>query len=231
MYEKNDFRFENKYFISEKEMIILENRLKNIMSLDKNLNGKYSIESLYFDDQYNTAFNEKMNGISIRSKFRARFYNGNKDFSNLEIKHKNGHYVAKKRVFLTKDELSLIAAKNYSFMKNRLENEVFKNFYSIHTKKNIRPVVNVVYDRTAYTYKSGNVRITFDKNLRAAKPNSNIFYNVFPEGPKVNPIILEVKYNNFIPSVISELLGGIIISNRTSISKFCLCLLKLEGGI
>ena len=52
--------------------------------------GRYKIRSIYFDDYWNTAYEEKLMGISDRKKYRIRFYNDQDDVIHLECKRKSG---------------------------------------------------------------------------------------------------------------------------------------------
>jgi len=96
----------------------------------------------------------------------------------------------------------------------------------------LKPKVIVDYIREAYTLRSFNVRITFDKHLSAGINSVDIFdnnlitVNVFP-----NPvIIMEIKYNEFLPANIRALLQ-ISSGENAAISKYVLCrVLKLQRG-
>ena len=71
----------------------------------------------------------------------------------------------------------------------------------------LRPKVIVAYERKAYVYEPGNVRITFDRNVRASSRvedfgKKNISYDFLREYDKV----LEVKYDEFIPEFLVQLL-------------------------
>lgn len=72
-----EYRSENKYYVSKNDIIILNRRLKNIMSLDKNIieENTYNIRSVYFDDYKDSFFNETEAGVNERLKVRIRIYN------------------------------------------------------------------------------------------------------------------------------------------------------------
>jgi hypothetical protein len=61
------FRHELKYIISTAEQLLVKNRIKGLMSVDKHVgeSGKYNIRSLYFDDYYNRCFYENENGTRV----------------------------------------------------------------------------------------------------------------------------------------------------------------------
>ena len=64
--KKEHFRNEWKYLISTSEKEVLNLRMKPLMKLDPHAeNGGYLIRSLYFDDYWNSAYEEKESGKSF----------------------------------------------------------------------------------------------------------------------------------------------------------------------
>ena len=48
-----EYRVENKYLVSEKDLVVLQGRLQSIISTDiHQVDGSYRIRSLYFDDEW-----------------------------------------------------------------------------------------------------------------------------------------------------------------------------------
>lgn len=93
----------------------------------------------------------------------------------------------------------------------------------------LRPKIIVEYDRSAYTFSTGNVRITFDRNIRTCEEvqgflDDQYSYMMLWEGNRV----LEIKYDAFLPGFIAQLLenGNMI---QTSYSKYRLCREKVEA--
>ena len=84
-----------------------------------------------------------------------------------------------------------------------------QELYCKMKSQQLRPRVLVSYVREPYVYKAGNVRVTFDSDIR-----STLFHRGFLEeavtdiGVAGNPgeMILEVKYDAFLPEVIQSLL-------------------------
>ena len=69
--KKERFRNEWKYLISTSEKEVLNLRMKPLMKLDPHAeNGGYLIRSLYFDDYWNSAYEEKESGVLMRKKYR-----------------------------------------------------------------------------------------------------------------------------------------------------------------
>ena len=87
------------------------------------------------------------------------------------------------------------------------------------------PAVIVDYERSAFVYDICNVRITFDRNVFASRDYSRMFDPTLTGRPALdkNMHILEIKYDEFLPDEIKEVLGGLNL-NRTSSSKYAMCL-------
>lgn len=219
-------RYELKYFISEGEYVDLSQRLKNIMPLDsyaaKN-GGGYHLRSLYFDDIYNTAMWEKQDGVMIRKKFRIRTYNY-KDYDiKLEKKMKFDQMTGKASVELSKEACDSILRNDWRNIRLGVD-PVLDEFYADMRTRLLKPVVIVDYDREAYTYNAGNVRITFDRFLHSGQFDHNLFSKHNTTVPVLPPgiMILEVKYDNFLPPHIKAILST-VKGTRSAISKYALC--------
>lgn len=91
----------------------------------------------------------------------------------------------------------------------------------------LTPKVIVSYERSAYLFESGNVRITFDRNITAGKDfrrfgkKKMILTNTESEG------ILEVKYDQFLPTFIEQMLETGNLQEEAH-SKYCLCRQALD---
>ena len=87
---KERFRHELKYLISYAQKADLNVRMAPLLGLDKHAgNGGYMIRSLYFDDYWNTAYQEKVDGVLLRKKYRIRIYDYSDRVIKLERKHKS----------------------------------------------------------------------------------------------------------------------------------------------
>ena len=227
--EKKNYRHEKKYFISQATYHILRQRLKAAMRPDENSeNGQYVITSLYFDDAYLTAYNDKQAGLSQRKKFRIRVYNHSAKVIKLEQKMKDGDYTHKTSVRITEDEYRKMLVGDYAFLsEERFADTAGADFFASDSTVRLHPSANVEYIREAYVCPAGNVRITFDMKLASGldadiTKDDGRFFRIFDD----NTIILEVKYDEFIPEYIRELLGGLGLQ-RDSASKYVYCVDKL----
>lgn len=223
MHERN-FRYERKYYVDKYIAQILKQRLSCVMPLDEHSNGQYLISSLYFDDCYNTSFFQKINSVTCRNKLRVRYYNGDENKLKLECKYKQEQMIYKEGIWISNQQYQMMRRGEYSFMLEQPES-LWRMFYSRHVTTQLRPVVMVEYNRLAYTYKLGNIRITFDSDLRAGTASSPYLFPVLPE----HSIILELKYY-FLPSVISDLFSGISLS-QMPISKYTMARQLCHGFI
>ena len=88
----------------------------------------------------------------------------------------------------------------------------------------LRPKTIVDYTREAYIHDVGNVRITFDKRIRTGITSIDALNPLLPtvEGLDSNLIILEVKFDEFLPEFISDVLQN-NYSRSTSVSKYAVC--------
>lgn len=84
---KEQWRAELKYTVGTAESRMLAARMAAFMERDIH-GGKtgYLVRSLYFDNFYNKALWEKLDGVGVREKFRIRCYDGNFGFIRLEKK-------------------------------------------------------------------------------------------------------------------------------------------------
>lgn len=219
------FRHEFKYYINYAEYHVLRSRLKHLLKFDKfaDENGNYHIRSLYFDDVHNSALYEKQSGILSREKFRIRIYNISDDTIKLEKKSRIGQFINKTSATLSRCEYESIIAKRFDFLKTS-NNKLLNEFYFHIKAKRLKPDVIVDYVREAYTLPIGNVRITFDKNLRTGLYSTDLFDGGIPTVDVLESpwLVLEIKYDNFLPDYLRNVLQ-ISSSQRFAISKFVIC--------
>lgn len=225
MREAKKYRHELKYIINRGYYEILRQRLKAAMQPDRHgKNGVYRITSLYFDDVFYTAYNDKVLGLDVRKKYRLRYYDLSDGVLKLEVKQKKGDFVCKEAVNITSDEYRSLLKGDKSFLRDdRFIGTAGEAMLASDKLTYLSPAAVVDYKREAYVCPAGNVRITFDMELQTAQGFDPLyektnFYNVFQNGE----IIFEVKYDSFIPYYIQGLISGIPMT-RESVSKYVLC--------
>ncbi|MDD3393950.1 MAG: polyphosphate polymerase domain-containing protein [Anaerotignum sp.] len=224
------YRHELKYRINDLEKAVLIKRLHHLISLDANAkNGQYTIRSLYFDDICNSAYEDKVRGIADRKKYRIRIYNCSDQLIKLERKEKIDQYIKKEAVTLTREETEKLISGDFHFLEKRQE-PVCRMFYLECLLNHMKPKVIVDYERIPYIYLPGDVRITFDMHVRTGLLSYDIFDSELPtlEVLSGGELILEVKYTEFLPEVIRNLLP-MSSSNHMAYSKYVLCYEKKYG--
>ncbi len=221
---KLKYRHEMKHYINLSDYIVLRSRLRAIMNKDYHADetGKYKIRSLYFDDLHDSALLEKLYGINHREKFRIRYYNDDPSFIRLEKKIKDNGLTSKLSVPLSKEEAIAITNGNINWLKES-KLPLLQELYTKMQSGGLKPKTIVDYFREAYTYPAGNVRITFDSSIKTGLFSTDLFDYTLPTVNALNnqSIILEVKFDEFLPEVISD----IIQTNErraTSVSKYAL---------
>ena len=70
-----------------------------------------------------------------------------------------------------------------------------------------RPKTIIDYQRLAFAYPAGDVRITFDTDIRGALYPYGLFENVGTDAlGSTEQVLMEVKYTGFLPDMIAEIL-------------------------
>ena len=224
-----EYRVEKKFLVSDADLKILAGRLKTVMKADVNQQGEgYTIRSLYFDDIWDSCTAENESGVDNRSKIRIRTYSPDSPKLYLENKEKLNGYTKKSRDILTREECNSIMAGNALQFGTRS----VVNTLSIAMKsRHMRPKAIIEYERSAFVYPLGNVRITFDRNISASRCCEDFLSRQIRQKTPVLPQgmhILEIKYDEFLPDVIAQLIE---IGNmkQTAFSKYYLGCLAVEG--
>ena len=218
------YRNEYKFLITNGEYVFLKNRITWFMNCDPNGNSsnRYHIRSLYFDDIYDSAYYEKLNGIWKRKKYRIRIYNHSNSVIKIERKGKEGQYTLKESELVSEDLCNALLSGNT----NRLltGGPVLSDMYIQMKTRFLRPVVLVDYVREAYIHPVENVRITFDMELKSGLYSTGLWNTDIPMINVLEPeyMIMEVKFNRFLPSVFRSLLLD-LNCEQVSISKYVLC--------
>ncbi len=218
------YRNEWKYLISEWEAELLKQRLSPFLQSDPYaVNGTYMIRSLYFDDYWNSSYEEKMMGVDDRCKWRIRIYNYSDSRIKLERKKKRGSYIHKDSATLTRAEYDSIMREDYGFLLHHSA-PLCQEFYYECTVNRFRPKVIVDYDREPFIQEAGDVRITFDSGVRAGILGFDIFDPHLPTLDTLEPdtLVLEVKFTEFLPGLIHKLLP-LDGQEFTAVSKYTLC--------
>ena len=210
MEEHKPYRHELKYSISYPDYLTIRGRIKNLMRPDPHAgpDGKYRIRSIYFDNIDDKALREKVYGVSKREKFRIRYYNDDFSFITLEKKMKIGCLCLKYDATITEEECRKILAGDTQFMIEH-QSELVRELYAKMKYQRLKPRVLVSYVREPYIYAPGNVRITFDSQIRTSLYSQNFLtgdVNDISATDTPEDMLLEVKYDAFLPGVIQDMI-------------------------
>ena len=201
----------------------MKRRLPLLLETDPNArsDGSYFIRSVYFDDSAFTAYHEKLDGVKERTKYRIRYYNFDDSVIFLERKSKDGDMTGKDSVRIDRETAERFLRGDDSLRKlpglagelGRLRQGGFK------------PVCIVDYDRFAYKYRTGNVRVTLDTEIRTCPFRTELFDDRLLTVPVMEPgeTVLEVKYDAFLPAQVGAILEG-VKKQRCAVSKYTKCL-------
>ena len=216
------FRHEIKYKIGFSEMVTLRQRLNAVTYRDRNAtDGKYFIRSLYFDTPSDKALREKIYGVNYREKFRIRYYNNDKSFLRLEKKVKHNGLVGKYSSVLSEEKVKTIINGNIDWMLNS-ENTLLIELYSKMITEGLMPKTIVDYTREPFVFPAGNVRVTIDYNIRSGINCTDFLDANCITIPISDSIILEVKWDSFLPDFIKDALSIGNINNE-AFSKYATC--------
>ena len=213
-------RHELKHYINVSDYLQLRARLRAVAKPDENAgpDGGYKVRSMYFDNYSDKAVVEKLSGLSRREKFRLRYYNGETSFIRLERKSKANRLSYKQGAKVTAGQCeSLLAGELESF---KVPDEpLLLELYTKMRYQNLRPRNVVEYHREAYKFPAGNVRVTIDSGVRTSNNVSGFLDPGLVTIPCAGVIILEIKYDGFIPDFMRGVLG-IGFRNQLEFSKY-----------
>ena len=226
MSQAEKFRHEMKYRIGYAQYMELRNRLRTVMRSDLHTgaDGRYLIRSIYFDNYMDKALREKRDGVPRREKFRIRYYNDDFSYLTLEKKIKDNDLCMKIDARITEKECGKLLDGRTTWMMEH-SSPLVRELYAKMRYQMLRPRVLVSYMREPYIYRAGNVRVTFDSNIR-----TTLFHRDFLEekvadidtAEEPRDMILEVKYDAFLPEVIRRL-AQINTLRQTAFSKYGAC--------
>lgn len=218
-------RHEIKYYINDSVYHTLRSRLRTVAGADPNMRDEegYLISSLYMDDIYHSALEEKAAGIRFRKKYRLRCYNREDGMISLECKRKYGEYISKDSMRLSRGEYDAMLAGDYGFFLSRPET-LGREVYALHQTRLLKPAVAVEYLREAYVAEQGNVRITFDKDISASVNEHDMFSERYEVVRALEPglMVLEVKFDDFLPDAVYQILKT-AMTNKCAVSKYVMC--------
>ena len=229
----SEFRHEYKYVCPLDKMICIKNSVDALMELDCHATeqGEYAVRSVYFDDYYDSCYKDNMYGVDPREKFRVRIYNGDSSKITLELKQKQKSKTKKISCPLTRELCEEIINGEIPDI-TAIASPLYRKFCVQLQNRRLTPKVIVEYDRIPYVYGDGNVRVTFDKNIRSSNQCNNFLESdlFFRPVMEKNKHLIEVKFDEFLPDFINQMVEHEGLG-QSSFSKYYLCRKYSLGGI
>ena len=217
------YRHEWKHEINMADLYAIRARLRVVARGDPHAkDGKYFIRSLYFDNLSDKALREKIDGVDRREKFRIRYYNNDPSLIKLEKKSKVNGLETKYSAPLTTAEAQRLAGEDFEFLRESPQ-PLLQEFYCKIRNQGLRPRTIVDYTREPFIYEPGNVRVTFDYDIRTGLSCTDFLNPNCVTIPAGDPIvIMEVKWDEFLPSIIKS---AVQMPGRrvTAFSKYAQC--------
>lgn len=218
------YRNEIKHVITPGDKAAICAGMRAIAQLDSHARekGHYRVRSLYFDNLYDKALLEKIDGVSEREKFRIRYYDGDLSLIHLEKKVKRGGLGYKISETISREEAQKIISGDTDWMATSGRGLLIE-LYSKMKSQCLRPQTIVDYDRIPFVYGPGNVRVTIDENIRTGLRGTDFLNPDCVTIPAAqNTIILEVKWDEFLPGIIRR---AVQVKGRrsTAFSKYGVC--------
>ena len=217
------YRHEWKHEINQADLLSIRQRLRAVAQPDSHAaDGKYLIRSLYFDNLDDKALREKVDGVNRREKFRIRYYNGDTSLIHLEKKSRLSGLGTKFSAPLTAGEAQAIVDGDLDWMLSS-GRDLVRELYCKMRYQGLRPRTIVDYTREPFIFGPGNVRVTFDYNIRTGLQCVDFLNPACVTIPAPDAgIILEVKWDAFLPDVIRD---AVQTPGRrvTTFSKYAQC--------
>jgi len=230
-------KFEYKYLYPKELYEPLRRRIERMCPLDphaaREKTGRYTIRSVYFDSLRFHTYDDKIEGVHKRRKFRIRVYGLQRPDSVafLEIKQKTGALLTKYRAPVLYDDLpALFSDMDYmQYVRDGrgagIDRGNARHWMYHYITRKLCPVVLVDYERTAFAgEKSFDLRITLDSDIRGEMfPSLTGMFNeegVHAAMPGMG--ILEVKFTHGIPLWMRNIIRSHDLQ-RLALSKYTIC--------
>lgn len=218
-----EYRHEWKIEIKDCDLLVIRQRLQAVTRPDPHaVNGSYRVRSLYFDNLHDKALREKLDGVNRREKFRIRYYNDDLSVIRLEKKSKLGSLCSKQSADLTAAEAQSIVDGDLDWMA-AADRSLVRELYARMRSQGLRPKTIVDYVREPFVFGPGNVRVTLDRGIRTGLGCTDFLDPAcvtIPAGDA--PIILEVKWDQFLPDVIRDIIQ-LDARRAAAFSKYAAC--------
>ena len=223
-------RLEAKYLVDRTRRTALGRDLRALMRRDVHAggDGSYLVRSLYFDTPDFMAYHEKLQGLAIRHKLRARVYGdpARAPAVRLEVKSRVLSHIHKLAVDVPRTEWKEVEEallRRTAPPRHWLSaNPATREFFRIQRQWAMEPKILIEYRREALERRElGRTRVNFDFDLRASRDLS-----LLGELRSARPVlgcgrsIFEIKVDGHLPFWLHMLIAKYDLQNE-AISKYC----------
>ena len=222
---QNSFRrYEKKYFLTEEQYNTFINAISPFVKSDEY--GEYTICNIYYDTDDYSLIRQSIEKPIYKEKLRVRSYGVPEKDGRVfvEIKKKFDGVVYKRRITTTPALAEPILKGIRSVGENEQILKEIEYFQRFHKTS---PKVFIAYDRQAFQgIDNGELRITFDKNMRYRLDRLDL-----TEGDDGEPItddgriLMELKIPGACPLWLTKILSEMKL-NPVSFSKYGTCYLN-----
>lgn len=213
-------RYEFKYLVPFETYEALRHAIIPFLRPDnfaaKQPNGIYTVRSIYFDTPGFDMYHTKVDGIAHRMKVRLRGYNKGDEQSRvfMEIKRKYEGPILKNRCQASYGAVLQMfkGVPIESFNGDVSNHDNARRFFYQILSRNLRPVVNVIYEREPFAGANfdpeNDFRLTFDLHLRSVgyPAVEKLFDETDVRFAFPGYFIMEVKFNRYCPAWIKPVL-------------------------
>jgi hypothetical protein len=215
---KKTRRKELKYIISYMDYRKIQPLLETFLIHDKHgETASYPVHSIYLDDLEFSGASDKAFGNEFHKKYRIRYYDDLQSMK-FEIKEKSGDDSVKTSTMISNQVFDAIVNQDSDVLYQHLDDEVIRRFVLDNNLRHLLPQVVMSYQREAYKDESDNLRITFDHTLCGEIYDPDRHSSDF-KLISDHLLILEIKYEHFIPKNIKTIIDGIKL-NQVAYSKY-----------
>lgn len=231
-------RFELKYVLSLEQVESFKKDLLQYVMVDPygNDDGKYRLESLYYDTEDYQHYWEKIEWLKYRRKIRVRRYVTDDLFDDhsrvyVEVKQRIDRVTQKRRVSMTYlESIHLLEQGIYPKEYRAEDKELLDELHHYSTSQKLLPAAITCYDRQAFFGTENDIwlRVTFDTSVWYMHKNLDL-KNIHPEWLMVPAgfCILEIKADDKVPYWVTELVAHHDLK-MIRVSKYCLALEESE---
>ena len=187
-------RYELKYILSPKQYSAIKGEIAKRLYPD--VFGESAIQSLYYDTDDFRLIRASVEKPIFKEKLRLRCYNLNDDDRDIyvEMKRKYNGVVYKRRIACKENRALKLFCGEPDDSQIGKELDYFIRYYG-----EPEPKMLIIYDREAFYDKIGDLRVTFDKNVRYRTTDLNFHTSL--EGEQLLPgyYLMELKTATALP--------------------------------